>query len=53
MDLDGGVVIMVTENDVIPIHQNLDALKDIVAAELNALCQQEPDLCCRIINTVL
>ena len=50
-DPEEGVVIEVTETDVISLHQNLDAMKDIIAVEINALCKQEPNLCCTINNT--
>ena len=49
-DPEEGALIEVTDADVIVVHQNLDAMRDIIAAELNALCEQEPRLCCTIID---
>ena len=51
VDHTNGVMIIMTDTDVMAVHQKVAAMKEVIAGELNALCLEEPILCCSIINT--
>ena len=50
LDYPDAVELLVTDTDLLSVHQNLGKMENIVAEELNELCEDDSELCCSILG---